>query len=410
MSLLLISLPPGAPGAYAWALSHDGQSVAAHGQSTPALLPAAGRGVEVVAVAPASQLSWHRLTLPKGVGAQSARLRTVLAGMLEEHLLDEREALHFALEPGARAQVPVWVAVCRRDWLAAHLHALQTSGRAVLRIVPELAPQPGPPRLTVTGQPERAQVLISGDGTPGGVQALPFTPATLALLPGGTVADGKPAAAPEHAAPPQAEPAAAALAEQLLRQPVNIVQPAQRLLAASRTDWDLAQMEFAQSSRARGARRLGALQRELLHAPPWRPARWGVALLLLANLAGLNLWAWQTRTDLARRQAAVRAVFTETFPKVPVVVDAPAQMAREVAQLHQRSGASSPRDLEPLLSALGTLPEAEQGPAAFEFSTGELRAKGLPADANALTGINQRLSPLGYRASIEQGDLRLQAE
>jgi len=144
MSLLLIRLPPGAPGTYAWAISHDGQGVAAHGQAGAGLLPAAGRGVEVVAVVPASQLSWHRVTLPKGVGAQSARLRPVLAALLEEHLLDDADALHFALEPGARAQTPAWVAVCRRDWLAAHLQALQAADRAACASCPRWPRNPAP--------------------------------------------------------------------------------------------------------------------------------------------------------------------------------------------------------------------------------------------------------------------------
>ena len=395
MSLLLIRLPPGAPGTYAWAISHDGQGVAEHGQAAAGLLPPAGRGVEVAAVVPASLLSWHRVTLPKGVGAQSARLRPVLAALLEDHLLDDAGALHFALEPGARAQTPVWVAVCQRDWLAAHLQALQAVDRAVSRIVPEAAPQAGPTRLTAIGTLENAQVLASGDDF---AQVLPLTSAAMPLLPAESVKKVR------------AEPAVAALAEKLLRRPVAIVQPAARLLAAAASPWDLAQLEFTQSGRARGMRQLAALRRELLYAPRWRPARWGVALLVLAHLAGLNLLAWQTRADLARRQAAVRAVFTESFPKVPVVVDAPAQMAREVALLRQRSGAASPRDLEPLLSALGTPPLAGEGPSALEFTTGELRAKGLQMNAQELASFNQSLSPLGYRASAEEGGLRLQTQ
>jgi len=407
MSLLLISLPPGAPGSYAWATSGDGQAVAAHGAAAPALLPAGGRGVEVVAVVPAAQLSWHLVTLPKGVGAQSARLRPVLTGLLEEQLLDEADALHFALEPGVGAGGPAWVAVCRRDWLATHLQALEAAGRAVGRIVPELAPQAGPLRLTVVGEPERAQVLVNGADTPGGVQALPFSQATLGLLP---AAAAEAAADPTLAVQALAEPAVAALAEQVLRQPVALQQPAERLLAASRSGWDLAQLEFAQGGRARSAKRLAALWRDLLHAPQWRPARWGVALLLLANLVGLNVWAWQTRTDLARRQSAVRAVLTDSFPKVPVVVDAPVQMAREVALLRQRTGAASPRDLEPILSALGTVAQAGQVPTAIEYAAGELHAKGVQVAASELAGLNQRLSPLGYRLSTEDGGVRLQPQ
>ncbi|MBS0303587.1 MAG: general secretion pathway protein GspL, partial [Proteobacteria bacterium] len=62
MSLLVLALPSGLPGpasSYAWASSLDGRRVSAHGEAAPGLLPPAGRGVEVVAVVPASALSWH---------------------------------------------------------------------------------------------------------------------------------------------------------------------------------------------------------------------------------------------------------------------------------------------------------------------------------------------------------------
>ncbi|HON31400.1 MAG TPA: hypothetical protein PLN11_10215, partial [Ottowia sp.] len=73
MSLLLIALPPGPPADYAFATSADGQDVATHGSAAPALLPAAGRAVEVVAVVPAARLSWQRVNLPRGVGPGSPR-------------------------------------------------------------------------------------------------------------------------------------------------------------------------------------------------------------------------------------------------------------------------------------------------------------------------------------------------
>ena len=89
MSLLLIALPPGPPAGYEFATSTDGQALAAHGSAAPALLPAAGRGVEVVAMVPAGQLSWQRVTLPRGVGPGAPRLRSVLDGLLEDQLLDD---------------------------------------------------------------------------------------------------------------------------------------------------------------------------------------------------------------------------------------------------------------------------------------------------------------------------------
>jgi general secretion pathway protein L len=387
MSLLLVLLPPGPPGSYPYAHSFDGQSVPEHGSAVPALLPAARRGVEVVAVLPAAQLSWHRVSLPKGVGRGSPRLRATLAGLLEEQLLDDPGDLHFALEPGVPAGAAAWVAVCRRDWLHAHLQALDAAQRPVARIVPELAPRADGLELTVVGEPERAQALASGGPAPGMAQLLPFNAATLALL----------SSVDAQAAPPllRAEPAVAELAEQTLQQAVTLVQPAQRLLEASRGPWDLAQLELASGGGARAARRAGAFWRDFLHAPAWRPARWGLGLLLLAQLVGLNLWAWRTQDELAARRAHIEATLTDSFPQVKVVVDAPLQMAREVASLRQATGAASARDLEPLLAALGQATPTV--PTAIDYSPGELRLKGVPLSADALSQANQRLRPLGYQ-------------
>ncbi len=393
MSLLLIALPPGPPAGYEFATSDDGQGVAAHGSAAPGLLPPAGRGVEVVAVAPASQLSWQQVTLPRGVGLGTPRLRTVLEGLLEDHVLDDVEALHFALAPGAQGGASVWVAVCNRAWLADHLAALDAAGRPVSRIVPELPPRDGALQMLVTGAPERAQFLMSGSGVPGGALALPLGPGTLALLP------PQPADAP--APELRAEPAVAALAEAALVQPVAIKSQAQRMLRASRGAWDLAQFQFARTARARAAKRAGALWRDFLHAPLWRPARWGLGLLLAVQLIGLNVLAWRTQDELAARRAANQALLTDTFPAVKVVVDAPVQMAREVAQLRQATGAASPRDLEPMLQAFAQSAPVSRAPTAIEFTAGELRLKGVKLAAAALAEASQRLRPQGYSVATD---------
>jgi general secretion pathway protein L len=401
MSLLLLALPPGPPGSYDYATSADGQSVAAHGHASAALLPPAGRGVEVVAVAPATLLSWRRLALPRGVGPGSPRLRATLAGLLEEQLLDEPEQLHFALDPDASAGGQVWVAACDKDWLAAHLRALDAAERPVNRIVPELHPRAGDLRLIVTGEPAHPWVLMSGNGVPGGAQALPLTPGALALLD---------SAAAGEQAELLAEPAVAALAEQALNRRIVIQPPAQRLLAASRSPWDLAQFDLARTGAARAARRMGALWRDFVHAPAWRPARWGLALLLLVHLIGINIWAKSTQQELAARRARIDAALTQTFPQVKVVIDAPVQMAKEIAALRQSTGAASARDLEPMLDALGQYTTVPAAPDAIEFTAGQLRVKGAHLAADALAEANQRLRPLGYQLQADADGALLRQE
>ena len=145
MSTLLISLPmahgpdTGTLGAdtapsYSYVLSPDGEAISQQGSTTVGLLPQPGRTGEVVAVVPAAMLSWQRAPLPQGVGPSSPRLRAVLEGMLEEHLLDDPAQLHFALQPDAThiaAGEPVWIACCPRAWLREHLQNLESAGRAV---------------------------------------------------------------------------------------------------------------------------------------------------------------------------------------------------------------------------------------------------------------------------------------
>ena len=406
MSTLFITLPmpDGADALYGYALSPDGRSLAQHGNTTAALLPNPGRAGEAVAVVPAQLLSWHRLTLPQGVSAQSPRLRAVLEGLLEERLLDEPGQLHFALQPQARAGEPVWVAACSRPWLREHLQALEAAGRAIARVVPSHTPDAASPdgaSVLVTGTPESTQALCYGMGQ--AVVALPLTRDTAALLPSPEAAapDSQPHSPPD-APPIHAEPAVVAVAEQLLGRPVQLYSAAQTMLDAGASDWDLAQLEFANSGRQRMQRRLGSGLNGLLHAPAWRPARWGALALAAVALIGINARAWQERQQLQAKQATVRNILKTSFPKVQVVVDAPMQMAREVALLRQASGGLTPGDLEPLLAvageALTALPPGSM-PSQIEYGNHELRLRGLPAAS--LDAFRDRLQTQGAQVNAQ---------
>jgi hypothetical protein len=173
---------------------------------------------------------------PRASAAGTPRLRAALEGLLEEQLLDDPDAVHLALQPGARAGEPAWVATCDRAWLRNALQALEAAGRPVSRIVPEFAPE-GDPALVCAGRPRAA----AGGRQQRRRRARP--------------AAGPPPcpccrrAARRHAA--VAEPAVAALAEQVLQHKLTLQQAPQRWLQAARTRWDLAQFDFASSGRAR---------------------------------------------------------------------------------------------------------------------------------------------------------------
>ena len=420
MSTLILFLPSARPGPateYSYTLTADGHTALRHATSPAALLPEPTRpGGEVVAVVPARALSWQRVQLPPGLplgaGQQTPRLRSVLEGLLEDRVLDDAAQLHFAIEPGAHAGAPVWVAVCDRAWLREHLQALEAAGRRVARVVPEFAPGPTPsgrPELCALGTPEDACVVLTGQGADNGMAVLPLSSMAMALARAGTVAGTGPD--DEDAAPlVRAEPAVAALAEQTLGQRATLHTASQRALEAARGDWDLAQFELASTGRTRALRKAGSVASALLHAPQWRAARWGAVLLVLAHLVGLNAWAWKERQTLAAKQAAVRTLLTQTFPKVQVVVDAPLQMERELAQLRQAAGSVSPRDLEPLLAAAGTALPAGRQPTTIEYTPGELRLRGVALAPDEEPALSARLQASGYRAQLDDGSLLLRAE
>jgi len=393
MSALIVVLPahPVSGGTeFEFALTHDGSAVASHGAAQAPVLPVPTRaGSEVVAIVPARMLSWHRVELPKGVTARSPRLRSVLEGLLEDQLLDEPEALHFALPPQVRAETPLWVATCDRAWLRETLQALEAAGRPVARIVPEFAPE-GSPALYALGESEHASLVLTGAD---GILQLPLATTALTLLP----------SLPENT-PCVAEPPVAALAEQVLQHTPVLVQPAQRWVQAAQSAWDLAQFDLSSSGRARALKRLGTVWADMRAAPQWRPARWGAVLLVAINLVGLNAWAWRERSALEGKRDAMRRVLTQTFPNVKLVVDAPAQMEREVATLRQATGATSGRDLEAMLGALASVLPPQRSLSAIDYFNGELRAKGLALQPEELRATVAALKSRGYGAS-QNGDM-----
>lgn len=370
-----------------YVLSADGHSVSAQSSAPPALFPAAD---EVVAMVPAPQLSWHQLTLPKGVlprGFKSdngtVRLRAVLDGLLEERLLDDVAQLHFALEPGAQADAPVWVAVCDRVWLQTALHALEQAGRPASRVVPEFAPGSLADTLHVMGSPEQPLLVLTARG---GVTVWPLSGATVSLL-------DWPAAQAVVA-----EPAVVAVAEQWLHRTVTLQPSAQRSLQAAQSAWDLAQFELVNSGRSRFLKRGTGAVRQFLNAPAWRAARLVLVVGVVVNLLGLNAWAWKERAQVKAQRQAIQAVLTDTFPSVTVVVDAPLQMAREVAALQQASGDVTGRDLEKLLETFSAVTPVDTVLTAIEFRAGELRMNGLTLSPDAMTQLSFKLKAQGYTA------------
>ncbi len=408
--IVALSTPAAATGELRFVLSRDAASgllgeashagndaaIAEHGSAPLALLP---RSDELVAVVPAHMLSWQRIVLPK---LGSARLRAALDGMLEERLLDEPAQLHLALSPGAATGQSVWVAACDKAWLQAWLQAFEAAGRIVARVVPEFAPPLASSAAEqaasyyALGEPHNAWLLRCASD---GVQSLPLNASARSAL-------AWPSQADAAQSPPTvfAEPAVAALAEQILGSKVQLRHNAQGLVAAARSGWDLAQFDLASTGGTRLARRASLAWAQWAGSPAWRPARWGVVALLVINLLGLNAWAWKERSALEAQRAQVRNLLTSTFPKIPLVVDAPVQMERELTALRAATGAVGARDLEPMLAGFAANTKAEQAPTAIEFVANELTLKGLKLPTNDANALRTALAAAGYSVREEAGN------
>lgn len=407
MSLLLLHLPPrprlgaraagdaapagaaaasGVPAEFEFVFSADGLGVTETGRAAPALLPRATRTVLLLDDA---DVGWHRVDLPK---APAARLRAALHGLLEEGLLDDDEALHFALGPGAQAGHAGWVAVMHRGWLGAALAALEAAGLEVTQVMPASRP-----REAHEAQTGHFQERAPGNGTrlvlegADGVACVSLDGALArALLP-----------PPEVEVRWTASPAAAMVAERFVGAPVAVLADAWRALAACRGTLDLRQFDLA--PRRRGTRALREAWRRF-RGPPWRPVRLGLGALVAVQLVGLNAWAWQQQRTLAVKRQAMEQVLRATYPGVRSVLDAPLQMQRETDRLRALAGRPGEADYEVMLGAAAAAWPDGAGPApALRFEGTRLTFTVAGWGEPQVRQFSDRLRGAGYAAEFAAG-------
>ena len=378
---------------YAYVTSADGIEYEAMGEAAAVLLPSRAM---VIAVVQEADVSWHRITLPK---APSSRLRSALVGVLEEALLDDVDAVHLAVAPMAVAGQPTWVAAVDKAWLQGELASLHKAGVFVDRVVPMSWPDDPPAghfhALLASGGAAHSAMLTwaSTDGV-----------ATV-RLDGGLARALVPNPAPV-ATRWTASPMAAVAAEQFLGAPVNVMPTEQRLLQAGRSLWNLRQFDLARKTK--GARALRDWLRQAM-SPAWRPVRIGLALFLVAQIVGLNLWAWHERAAVEARRGAIQALVKKTFPRVgdgDIQRDAAAVMRRETQSLRTLAGKSGDGDLEPMLQAAAAAWPSERPPVEnLRFEPGKitLAANGWSdAQIEQFRGV---LRPAGFQVDAGEGRL-----
>jgi general secretion pathway protein L len=377
-------------GEYSFVLSTDGLAIASQGRCAATLLPPADR---VELVLSDSDVSWHRITLPK---SPAAKLRAALSGVLEEQLLDDADNVHLALAPQSVAGQPTWIAAVNHSWLRSELAALERANVFVDRVLPQSWPDE-PPRghFCFTDAAEGGSPVLTWAHL-GGVATLRLQ-GSLARsllpkpLPAGTLLT--------------ATPAAAAAAERWLDAPVAVLSPAERALQSTRSLWNLRQFDLAR--RNRGTRALRDALRGLL-SPAWRPLRYGVVALVVTQLIGLNLWAWQLRSTLDERRGAQVALLQSAFPQVRAVLDAPLQMGRELGSLRAAAGKPDDSDFEPLLQAAAAVWPANLATVeSIRFEPGRLTLGAPSWNAGQVEQFRAQLRPKGLLVEAVDGRLVL---
>lgn len=404
MSTLLLFLPPRtrlralgkaaseparAPHEYDWALTTDDQHVHREGRSAATALPSADT---VIAIPAESDVSWRRVELPR-TGRQ---MRAALAGKLEESLLDDPDALHFAIEPDAVGGDTAWVAITAKPWLAEHLAQLDAAHVFIDRVAPLSWPDELP----------RGHFFESAGGDGQGVSLRWSHADGVATLPlQGGLARQFFAPGVVSAAQWTAAASIATSAERWLGATVTVQTPAQRALSVIHNPWNLRQFDLA--PRARGTRALRLISRNLMRKP-WQPVRWGLGALIVVQLLGLNLWAWHQKREIAARRDAVNATLTAAFPQVRAILDAPVQMQKQLDLLRASAGSVGEQDLEALLGAAATAWPADRPPAeALAFEPGRLTASAQGWSPTQVDNFRSQLQSEGWQLDASEGKLTL---
>ncbi|MGE5452905.1 MAG: type II secretion system protein GspL [Acidobacteriota bacterium] len=412
MSFLILQLPartrlsaqsaesePGAtsssPREYAYVLSPDGQAVVRQGRCVANMLP---RADMVIAVMAPTDVSWHRLPLPK---APAGRLRAALAGMLEDAVLDEPDNLHYAVDPLGRPGAPTWVAVCDHTWLTSQLMALEKAKIRVQRVVPAVCPdEPATAYFHDAGwggdTPDAASndVLLTWSNADG-VSTWPISGSLArALLP-----DPVPDQIRFFATPPVASPA-----ERWLGRVVTVQTQGEHLLLSARSMWNLLQFDLTPQSK--GWYALSDQWRRFMGVQ-WRPVRVGLVCLAVAQVVGLNLWAWHQSRSVKQKRTEMVAVLKQAHPQVRGVFDPYAQMQKETDLLRAAAGQVGDNDLESLMAAAATVWPPNQPSALIQYDGVALSLAQPPSWSPAdIEQIRERLSASGIQLEAS-GDGRL---
>lgn len=369
-----------------YALRHNTGELQRSGTGQPAELPRADR---VDIIVPASLVLFTEVKLPP---VRGQKLRQLLPFAVEEKILSDPEQVQVAA--GARDEAGVTrVAVIDRAWLNAACERLRLLG---------MRPDNGFAETCLPELEPNAWTLI-WDGNDGFVRTAVGAGLALDSMSEGGAPFALRRAVEEargHARLPEkiilrATDAAASVPDlQLWTTQLGVsVVPGQDWHWAPRflntaNSINLLQGDYAPSSS----------MRELL--PQLRP------ILALAGLiVGIQVLAtgadwWRLNHEKKALAAEMDKTFKAAFPDAKVVVDAPLQMQRNLADLRRASGQSQPNDFLPLLAKALPLINAATGVEAMNYDQGALKVDALFRDEGSVSELRNQVSSVPG-ASVE---------
>ena len=324
MPVLVISLPAVLPSdaSLPWALVDAGR-VTQQGDATLASAQLRRLGAERwVGIVPPQVCSVLPCDLPV---VAPAKLQAVMRGALEERVLDEDNTSAFVAAPPNQGRITQAAAV-KRQWMLS-LAALKLP---IQSLVPAVALLPA------------GHARVEGDWT-----WLHSVSGELAVLPSAVADTTGLQIIPEG--------------------------DAGWLVRAATHPFELLSGEFAPAG---GMARAGTSLR-LAAAVGWaqgwlKPLAWGVLACVVVAVAGVQAKALQLRAQVAERAAQQLELTKKALPNVPVIVDAPLQLQKELRLLRAASGEPNPGDAEAMLAALNTAMGADSPWQSVRYANGEL--------------------------------------
>ncbi|WP_233883540.1 type II secretion system protein GspL [Paraburkholderia flagellata] len=449
MSTLIVLMPPRDPAVHSqeWQLPElpfvlldkTGNTQRA-GRSALGLLPKASTTILLIA---ARDLLMLAATVPP---LRGPRLRQALPNVVEDHLIQDAQTCHLALDPKRLADGRQVVAAIDRGWFRFLLEGFTAAGHRNLRAVPVARCLPAAQAVEAAHEAQVTEPAVPAEPGATSSAATPATPAfepvsacvlghvvatAPALLPGvalepaaataeaalelaivrGALADGFAVPAASVAATVTAlaggapvsgyvltqlpgEPASAAARASLTAalpgaQTLTFEALARRALACR---FDLCQFEFASQPWQLDRATLRRLRVPIVL----------VAASLVVAVVGANI-QWLM---MAHQRDAISAQMTElllnAFPKTTVVLDPAGQMARQLQQLRLAAGEPSPDDFlalsDGLARSLGPVPA--NGIAALDYHDRRLDVTFKPG-VNVDADLAKRLAGNGLAGTVD---------